>query len=216
MRLLLIRHGESSANAEGRIQGHLDIPLSDAGRRQSQALAERIAALSIDALYTSPLQRATQTADPLAAKLALSPQQRDGLMERDVGALEGLTRKDILERFPEYVRARTAGRPFDLPGYESDVIFNKRVELVTSEIIQAHPGETVAAITHGGVIAAMCRRTLQMPTVRPGPFAIDNCSITVFDVRDGDTGGAPVRPRVQLLSLNDTCHLDGLGNERPA
>ena len=216
MRLLLIRHGESSANAEGRIQGHLDIPLSDAGRRQSQALAERLAALSIDALYTSPLKRAGQTAAPLAAKLALPPLPRDGLMERDVGALEGLTRSDILERFPEYVRARREGRPFDLPGYESDVVFNQRVELVISEIIQAHPGGAVAAVTHGGVIAAMCRRTLQMPTVRPGPFAIDNCSITVFDVRDGAPGGAPVRPRVQLVSLNDTCHLDGLREERPA
>lgn len=209
MRLLLIRHAESSANAEGRIQGHLDIPLSDRGRRQSEALAERISHLNIDALYTSPLKRASETAAAIAAKTKLTPELEPDLVERNVGELAGLTREDIIDRFPDYMRARVEGRQVEISGFERDDVFNQRVDRTISAIIDAHHGQTVAAISHGGVIAAMCRRTLQIPTVRPGPFAIDNCSINIFDVRD-EEGPGRARPRILLVALNDTCHLDGL------
>ena len=212
MRLLLIRHGESSANAEGRIQGRLDIPLSDRGRRQSDALADRVCQLKIDALYTSPLSRASDTAAPLATRLRLPAEPRPDLMERDFGDLAGLTRDEIIARYPEYVRARTQGLPIEVDGYEGDDVFNQRVTQITTEIIEAHPGQTVVAVSHGGVIAAMCRQTLQMPVVRPGRFAIDNCSITTFDVREVDST-TPTRPRIQLVALNDTCHLDGLRSD---
>ena len=209
MRLLLIRHGESSANAEGRIQGRLDIPLSERGRRQSDALADRVFQIAIDALYTSPLSRASETAAPLATRLRLAAERRPDLMERDYGELEGLTRDEIIARYPEFVRARREGLPVEVPRYERDDVFNQRVTRITTEIIVAHAGQTVAAVTHGGVIAAMCRKTLQMPIVHPGPFLIDNCSITTFDVREVDSA-TPARPRIQLVALNDTCHLDGL------
>ena len=100
MRLLLIRHGESIANAEGRLQGHLDIPLSDRGRRQAERLAERLAVLSVKALYTSPLLRAKGTAEIMSERLGLAIEQRAALMERNVGELEGLTREEIIARFP--------------------------------------------------------------------------------------------------------------------
>ena len=213
MRLLLIRHGETSANAEGRLQGHLDVRLSERGRRQSEVLAERLATLSIDALYTSPLLRARETADIVAARAGVAPVERPALMERNVGELAGMTRAEIIARYPRYAPARAEVRRVDVPGFEQDEDFTGRAMRELNRIIESHAGQTVAAVTHGGVIFTFCRQTLGLPIVRPGPFAVDNASVTIFDAVDGDAGPFP-RPRIQLITLNDTCHLDGLRSER--
>lgn len=208
MRLLLIRHGESSANAEGRLQGHLDFSLSERGRRESERLAERIAALGIAALYASPLARARETAQAVAARIALQPVERPALMERDVGALAGLTRAEIMARFPQYAPARAARRPVDVPGFEADQPFSERVLSAFAEISAAHVEQTIAVVTHGGVIGALIRHALDLPTVRPGPLTIDNASITTLDAADrSDREGVL---QLRLVSLNDTCHLSGL------
>lgn len=200
MRLLLIRHAESSANAEGRLQGRLDVSLSERGRRESDRLAARIAPLAVAALYVSPLARARDTGQVVAARIGLTPIERPGLMERDVGALAGLTRDEILARFPQYAAARAARRPIDVPGFEADEPFARRVRSVFEEIISAHEEQIVAVVTHGGVIGAFIRHALQQP-IPSGTLVIDNASVTTFDVAGG---GA------RLLSLNDTGHLDGL------
>ncbi len=210
MRLLLIRHGESSANAEGRLQGHLDFSLSQRGRRESDQLAERLSGLSIAALYASPLTRARETAELIAGRVGLAIEERSALMERNVGELAGLTREEIRARYPGYVRARTEVRPdVGIAGFESDADLTQRVMAGLAAIIEGHPEQTVAVVTHGGVIATFLRQTLSLPIARPGPFAIDNASIATFDVRDGDFDRRARLP-VQLLALNDTCHLDGL------
>jgi broad specificity phosphatase PhoE len=206
MRLLLIRHGESVANAEGRLQGHLDVLLSDRGRRQAERLAEKLAPLGVEALYTSPLRRAAETAEIIGAGLGLPVEERTPLMERNVGVLENLTRDEIIAKFPHYMPARTALRTIQIEGFEQDEAFASRVKETLAGIVEAHRGQTVAVVTHGGIIFSFCRQSLQMPTVRPGPFAIDNASLTTFEVADGD-GAAPGRTRIQLLTLNDVCHL---------
>ena len=208
MRLLLIRHGESLANAAGRLQGHLDIELSERGRLQAARIAERLAPLGIEALYTSPLGRARQTAQIVADRLGVSLEEREALMERDVGVLAGLTRDEIIERFPRYMPARTSLQQIEIEGFEQDGVFAQRALQTLTEIIERHAGQTVAVVTHGGIIFSFCRQTLQLPTVRPGPFTVDNASITTFDIADGD-GASPARPRIQLVTLNDTCHLHG-------
>lgn len=210
MQLLLIRHGESSANAEKRLQGHVDFPLNERGRRESELLAERLCQLPVTTLYTSPLKRARETADIVARRLDLSPEERPELMERDVGELGGLTRDEIRARFPGYVRAR-AGEDvtFDVAGLEPEDGFLERVQRIMAAIIEAHSEQTAAAVAHGGVIGAFVRETLRMPAVRPAPFNIANCSITTFEVMDS-AFDVRVRARVRLISLNDTCHLDNL------
>ena len=208
MRLLLIRHGESTANAEGRWQGHADFSLSERGRRESERLAERLAAWPIDALYTSPLRRARETAETVAARLGLALVEQAALMEFDAGEMSGLTREEVLERFPEYVEARRAGRTDVLvPGMESPDGFRRRVQSALEEIIAAHPQGTVAVVTHGGPIGFICRHALGLPMEGVTPFAFANASITTLDVREGE--GAAVPP-FRLIGLNDTCHLDGL------
>ncbi|MCH8994033.1 MAG: histidine phosphatase family protein [Chloroflexi bacterium] len=210
MRLLLIRHGETSANAEGRLQGHLDVSLSEPGRGQSEQLAERLSHLSLEALYTSPLKRARETAHIIAGRNGLTPEDRPALMERDVGELAGLNREEIRARYPDFIRARAEARPdVAVPGFESDADLKRRVLGGLGAIIESHPGETIGVVSHGGVIAAFLRETLQMPTTRPGAFAVSNASITTFDLREGERSDG-IRPRVVLVSLNDICHLDGL------
>ena len=210
MQLLLIRHGETAANAERRVQGHLDVPLSGRGLRESERLAGRVAGLPVAALYSSPLRRARQTADAIAEQLSLDIEERDELMERDVGALSGLVWDEVMERYPEFIRARAEPNPtIDVPGYELDDAFNLRVHTVLEAIIARHPEQTVAVVTHGGVIASFCRQTLQIEAGRPAPFDIGNGSINVFDIQDGEFDPL-TRSRVRLMALNDTCHLDGL------
>lgn len=210
MQLLLIRHGETAANAERRVQGHLDVPLSGRGLRESERLAGRVAELPVAALYSSPLRRARQTADAIAEQLSLEIEERDELMERDVGALSGLVWDEVMERYPEFIRARAEPNPtIDVPGYELDDAFNLRVHTVLEAIIARHPEQTVAVVTHGGVIASFCRQTLQIEAGRPAPFDIGNGSINVFDIQDGEFDPL-TRSRVRLMALNDTCHLDGL------
>ena len=210
MRLLLIRHGETSANVEGRLQGHLDVSLSERGRRQSEQLAERLSHLSPEALYTSPLKRARATADVIAGRNGLTPEDRPALMERNVGELAGLNREEIRARYPDFVRARAEVRTdVGVPGFESDADLKQRVLDGLGAIIESHPAQTIGVVTHGGVIAAFLRETLDMPIIRPGPFVVSNASITTFDVREGERSDG-IRPRVVLASLNDTCHLDGM------
>lgn len=209
MRLLLIRHGESSANAEGRLQGRLDFSLSERGRRESERLAERLTQLFVAALYASPLLRAYETAEAVAQRLAIEISARDDLMERDVGVMAGLTREEIIAQFPQYARARIDVREVEVDGFELDAPFAQRVAGVMAEIVGAHPDGTVAVVTHGGVIGSFLRQTFGMPLSRRGPFTIDNASVTTFDVAgDGK--------RVQVIGLNDTCHLDSLAREAPA
>ncbi len=209
MRLLLIRHGESTGNADGRIQGRLDLGLSELGQAQGDRLAERLLDFSVDALYSSPLRRARETAERAATQLGLDIVERPALMERDVGDATGLTGPEVRERFPGFVEASRAGRLHDVvPGWESDDDIILRVETGLDEIIGAHAGETVATVTHGGVIGTFCRRSLEMPWARPAPFTVSNTGISVFEVSDGEP--PPGRPRVQIVTLNDICHLNGL------
>jgi broad specificity phosphatase PhoE len=208
-RLLLIRHGQSAANAEGRLQGRLDSSLSDRGREESARLAERLAELEVAALYASPLLRAYETAQIVCIRLGTAIERHDGLMERDVGALTGLTPEEARARFAEAAGDRVAGQPLAIPGFEQDEPFAERVRGVFDEILQAHGDGTVAVITHGGVIGSYLRQTLGIPLGRRGPFSIDNTSITTIEAGDG----AGARPRLQLVGLNDRCHLDGLREE---
>ncbi len=200
MRLHLIRHGESISNAEGRVQGHLDVPLSDRGQREAALLAERLAGTPIEALYASTLQRALRTAQIVAQRIEIELHERDFLMERDVGALSGLTGEEIGEKFPAWRERRYVTNAQDIvPGYEGDEAFNRRVVPNILALIEAHADQEIAVVTHGGVIGAFCRHALGITKRRSA--SIDNASLTTFNIRDGFAD-------VQLISLNDTCHLD--------
>jgi broad specificity phosphatase PhoE len=204
LRLILIRHGESTANAEGRLQGRADFPLSERGRSEAAGLATRLRTFELSALYSSPLSRARETADIVSSALGLAVIEHDDLAEYDFGPLGGLTREQIREQYPEFVRAQAEGRRGEgVPGLELYEDFAARVVRVMDEIIASHRDGSVAVVTHGGVLGIFTRIALGLPFERPGMVVFGNCSITEFEVGDARPG----RGRFQLLCLNDTCHL---------
>lgn len=147
-RLLVIRHGQSSWNADGRWQGQEDPPLTDLGRDQARRAARSLGA--IDGLFASPLVRAATTAAILAEELGVGPVVTlPGLMERHAGEWQGLTRPEIDAAFPGYLSE--GRRP---PGWEPDADVEERVFRAFDDIAAEHPFGTVVAVAHAGIIYA--------------------------------------------------------------
>lgn len=150
-RVILWRHGETEWNATGRVQGQHDTPLSALGHTQAAEAAPRLAALSPAALYSSDLTRAVDTAAPLAALTGLPVTYDRRLRERSFGAFEGLTRADMLERYPAELALWRAGEDVPSIGLEPTVDVGKRVSAAIEEFVAAATSDAPIVIaTHGG------------------------------------------------------------------
>jgi broad specificity phosphatase PhoE len=195
--LYLIRHGETEWNRIGRWQGHSDVPLSDAGRDQARALAQRLVEerARFDHIYASDLLRAYETAQIIAEPLHVPVEPLPDLREIDIGPWSGLTKPEILQRFPG------AFVEFDLPpGAESHESFSRRVSQALERLTAAHRGQRLAVVTHGGVVRAMIRYLQALEgTDLPVPH-IGNTSITELQ---------QVAGRWRLIRVNDLTHLSG-------
>ena len=155
-RILLVRHGESIWNAEGRWQGAANPPLSDAGRAQARALAEAAQDAGIDSLVSSDLDRARETAQIVAGVLALAEPAIDaGWRERDVGDISGHTRDEIEAKWPGLLEQWRRGELESMPGGERDI--TARVVAALERVAYEHPGACTLVATHGGVIGALDR-----------------------------------------------------------
>ena len=148
-RILLVRHGQSVWNADGRWQGQADPPLSELGEKQAVDAASSLG--MVDAIYASDLVRAHHTAELVAAQLGSDVVVEPRLRERTAGEWEGRTRAEIDEGWPGYLE--TGRRP---AGYEPDDSVLERVLAVLDDIASAHDGE-VLVITHGGVVRVVER-----------------------------------------------------------
>jgi broad specificity phosphatase PhoE len=190
--LYLARHGESDWNAQNRFQGHTDRPLTDLGRRQAERLAEEVAALRLAAIYTSPLQRCTETAEIVSRHVGLEPVVAGALCEVDVGSWAGLTRAEVERRFPDGFRSWISGGN----GWRDGETYEEMAERVLAavrSIAAAHPGEEVLAISHGGPIRAVHAAALGMdvqtyrrmrrvePNARLSAVAVENGRIARID-----------------------------------
>jgi phosphoserine phosphatase len=152
--ILLARHGQSDWNATARWQGHADRPLTDTGREQARALAARLAHIELDAVYSSDLRRATDTAAVVAAAQGLDVRERPELREVDVGSWSGLTRKEAEKRFPEGFSRWREGHPGWVDG-ESYEDMTDRVLAAVSGIARDYEGGRVLVVSHGGPIRAL-------------------------------------------------------------
>jgi broad specificity phosphatase PhoE len=196
MILYLVRHGESTFNAEGRIQGQLDTPLSSLGRRQATAVAEHFRGKRIDAIYTSPLSRARQTAEPIGVALELNLQTDSRLMEINAGVFQGLVWSEISERYPEAAVAWKSHTPtFRIPQGESRADLMARAEEVLREI-RATDHDQAIVVAHGGLITAGLKVLLGVPAER-NPFMLYNGSISLVDWT----------AQFRLVTLNQMEHL---------
>lgn len=185
--LCLIRHGETDWNREGRAQGLEDIPLNETGRDQARRLAARLAGEPWTALYSSPLSRALETARIVGAATGLAPQVEPLLVERNMGAIAGLTFAEREARFP--------GLPLDaIPGVEPLADLTRRALAAVDRIARQHPGGRVLVVGHGGLFGALVLH-LSGEAVR-----LPNTSLTWL-------AGVPGRWR--LGTVGDARHLEG-------
>jgi broad specificity phosphatase PhoE len=185
--LLLVRHGETDWNRDNRFQGHADPPLNDLGHEQAAELAAALAGEELTAVYSSPLRRALETADPLAAPRGFAAVPVEGLQEVDVGSWEGLTRAEVEARFPEQFRRWLAhGQGWtDGETYEQ---MGERVIASLRELANRHQGDRIAAVTHGGPIRAalaLAAGISHSEARRRGPV-IGNCYLARLAVRNGE------------------------------
>ena len=151
--ILLARHGETDWNREGRFQGHGDPPLNATGHAQAAELAAELKDVELAAVHSSPLRRALETAQRVAAEHGLEPVAVDALREVDVGSWQGLTRPEIETRYPEQF-ARWLDYDQGWEDGESYEEMGRRAVAALLELAAAHAGERVLAVTHGGPIRA--------------------------------------------------------------
>jgi broad specificity phosphatase PhoE len=150
----LARHGETDWNAAGRWQGHADRPLTALGRRQALELAERLASVPLDAIYSSDLRRARETAEPAAERHGLEVRTLVALREVDVGSWAGLSRAEVAERFPQAFD-RWRGGDHGWEDGETYEAMTARVVEAVLEIARVHAGREVLVVAHGGPIRAL-------------------------------------------------------------
>jgi broad specificity phosphatase PhoE len=176
--LILARHGETDWNRDGRFQGHADPPLNDLGREQARALAEVLAAEQLDAIYSSDLRRAHETALVVAEQRGLDVVVDRDLRERDVGEWSGLTLPEIEERFPDELRRfREEGASVG----ESREALSQRVVSAVRRIAAAHPQGHVLVVTHGGALRVLRHAA----GGEPGAPVVRNGHVLKMAVRDG-------------------------------
>lgn len=182
----MVRHGETAWNAEGRVQGQLDIPLNDLGRAQARATAAVLAGHDFSAIYCSDLVRVRQTAEPTARRLALPVVYDAALRERHYGMFESLTYVEVRERFPEqYGRFTRKDPEFDFEGGESLHRFNERSMRAVHGLVERHPGEQILVFTHGGVLEMVYRHARALGLSTPRDFEIPNTGINWIEAAPG-------------------------------
>ena len=200
LEILLVRHGETHWNREGRVQGYnADSPLTETGLDQAQALGRRMAVEALDALHCSDLGRTRQTVAPIMQSTGLQVNFDSRLRERNYGVFEGKTFSEVAIEFPEdYARLRTRDPHFAAGGGESTAQFYDRVTQAFEHIASAALGARIAIVAHGGVLGMMYRHVMNMPLEAPPNYTIANASIN----RLGYERGA-----WRILEWGDVSHL---------
>jgi broad specificity phosphatase PhoE len=202
MILYCVRHGESTYNAEGRIQGQSDVPLSELGLRQGRAVAAALHKLPIDAIYSSPLRRALKTAEMASEMLGLEIRTDDRLKELDAGVFQDRLRSELGDLYPDELSRWTSGEPdFVIPGGESRNDLKRRgMEVLRA--IGARDHRHVAVVSHGRLLITALKGLLEMP-LEAAPQSLQNGSITRIELN----GDGPVR----LLAIDEVDHLGKVG-----
>ena len=207
MNLILVRHGETDANKRGLIQGVSAAPLNALGLAQAEAAAGAVEFEAPFVLYASPLLRAAQTASAIARRSGGEPVTEIGLIEMDVGEFDGLTGRELRERFPDVMRSWDENAFGTVtPGGERLADVRERAWRTIRTLAERHESETVVAVTHNFTIQMIVCATLDMPPNGFRRLKVDLGSITRMDV-DGR--------RTTLVSLNETMHLRHVRLERP-
>ncbi|MCJ0765304.1 histidine phosphatase family protein [Variovorax terrae] len=200
--LILIRHGETDWNRELRFQGQVDVPLNPLGHEQARRVGQRLAAETVHHLYCSDLLRTQQTAGPAAKQLALCSVTDAALREQNFGVVDGMRVDDIKRQHPEaWARWLQFREDYAMPEGESPLEFHARVMQAVYRLAAAHPQQTLAVVTHGGVLDMIYRTARRLGLNGPRQSQIPNAGLSRVRVQ----GEA-----IEILSWADTQHLADL------
>lgn len=202
-RLLLVRHGETDSNVDGRSQGRREVPLNDHGRRQVSELATALSGRDIVAVIASPTGRARETGEAIARAAGIELVTDERLVELDQGELDGLTPPEMRERDPEFLRRWTEEDPADLqmPGGESLAQAQARMVEAATAAARDHDGRTAVLVSHNLALKVLLCHAIGVPIAGFRAFRVDVASVTTVDVHDGGT--------FSVRQLNERCHLRG-------
>ena len=188
-RIYLVRHGETDANLNHLVAGSWDVPLNETGRAQAAAVGELLATRHWDALYASPLGRATETARAIGSAIGLGePIPEPRVVEQHFGDAEGVDDEEMRARWERYG---------DIPGRERDEDVVARVVAALDDIAARHPGQDVIVVCHGGVIYWL----LRMLEPEEIEWGIRNTSVHSFEHRDGE---------LSLVAFDDPLEVEAL------
>lgn len=207
-RLLLIRHGQTLHNTQGLISGRSDIPINEIGHQQAKLMAKRVKAeYAVDVLYASPLQRTMQTAEYLAQTFQLPVIPNPDLIEYEFGDLSESSESILKTKNPALSKQVDAWNEGDfsdnlirphIPGSEPIDELKNRIRTFTDLILKKHPGQLVAAVSHGGFIKSFIYYHTGGDFSRYVPLWVDNVSLSIVDFYRGN----PV-----LRLFNDNSHI---------
>lgn len=202
MRLIVVRHGQTACNVSDTWHGWHDCPLTDTGRAQAEATADRLAGEHIDVIYSSDTQRARETAQAIARRHDLEVHTDPDLRERHIGEFEGLTTAQVQERYPELYESRPRDywgwRP---PGGETFTEMLERVGRAIDRIYRKHPDETVVVVTHMGGVRLLLHHLGGITLEETYAMEFPSTAITI--ARIDDEGAI-------LEAINDAEHIAAL------
>lgn len=197
-RFILVRHGETHWNREGRYQGQIDTPLSDFGRQQGEWVAQALKNVPFQAAYSSPLSRSYDTAVMCSDSHGIEVMKDDRLLEINHGEWEGLHADEVKEKYPDLLHQwRTSVPEVTMPGGESIDEVRKRAMEVFEELAQKHDGQTVLVVAHDAVNKAVLCDILDIDLSHFWQIKQDNTCINVFEYSG----------QWRLVLLNNTNHL---------
>lgn len=199
MRLILVRHGQTEWNAGGRYQGQSNVALSDTGRKQARFLAERFPVRQLDAIYTSDLDRAKETAECVGKRLGLTVYQEKAFRELSFGDWEGLTYQEISSRWPEEAeKLFTAPDELVIPHGETFRDLQKRALDKIYSLYEQHIDQTVAVFAHGAINKTILAGLMHIPLHYLWSLRQDNTAVNILRLDDG---------YVMVELINSTSHL---------
>ncbi len=184
-KFILFRHGQTEWNVGERFRGHADLSLNETGLGQAQRIADRLKNESLAAIYSSPLRRARQTAQPLADALRIQVQTHEGLNDINFGALEGMTIEEAKQAFPE-VAVMWLSRPGHVKFPKGDSLkkVRTRIQEMLDELSLKHDGQTIALVSHKVVCGAMLCAVLGLDVDALWQIQQDVACINRFDKRE--------------------------------
>ncbi len=203
MHLFLVRHGETEHNRQNLALGQEDVPLNETGLRQAEALGRALSGERLTVVYASPLVRASRTAEAIAEPHGLEVVIEGGLIEMDVGEMDGMPLADMREKFPGLIERWLGpeGSNARMPGGERLVDVRERAGAALSVIVKRHEGERVCLVSHNFVILSLLTQLMGLELAGFRRLRHSVAAITRVEWRHG----APM-----VVSLNDTCHLAGI------